>query len=169
MTLTLAVGPVSEFLADSPALLRKEASAAVVALGLVLAFRLYRRAVVVTPGRVVLRELFFSRVLAASEIERFDPPGPRGVLRQTGLRLTLRDGRTRCAHAFAASQLDGPGLGVAESAELNRWLEAQRHGRQVADLPPAGALHGPLAVAWRAWLTVLVLLLVLTLTAPLAV
>jgi hypothetical protein len=96
------------------------------ALALVVALRVMRMALVVTPDRIVLRGLWRTRSLPLSDVVRFEPPIETGMLGQTGLRVILTNGRTLAAGVFYMLEHDNEPVGVAESAELNAWLSLHR-------------------------------------------
>ncbi|RBY93754.1 hypothetical protein DQ237_16400 [Blastococcus sp. TF02-8] len=149
----LAIGPTSEFVVGNHQLAAAIAGT-VVAGTLVAAVRVLRRGIVVTPGRVVVRGLCTTRRLAAAEVARFDPPVPYGkAFRRASLRIVLVDGRVRYCGAFTNTKLDGDGVGVAECAELNRWL-ALDTGSPASAAPLPGRQPDPLPVrlAWWTWL-----------------
>jgi hypothetical protein len=123
MTAVLAVGPTTEFFADIGTALA--AGCVIIGLGVTLAVRIDRIAIVSSPGRITIRGVWASRSGAASEIVRFEPPRAYGALRRTGLRVVLTSGRVLSADAFSKGPLDDDAVGVAEAAELNQWLAAQ--------------------------------------------
>ena len=125
MTVVLAIGPTTEFFADLGTALA--VGCLVLALGVTLAVRIQRMAIVSSPGRITIRGVWATRTVAASEIVRFEPPRAYGALRRTGLRVVLTSGRVLYADAFNKGPIDDDAVGVAESAELNRWLAGQQY------------------------------------------
>ena len=122
-------------------------------LALLVAYRFQRLAVVATPGVLVLWGLRRTRHIPVGDIVRFEPPlHERSSLRHSGLRVLLTSGETVSAGVFHRSDEDADDMGLAETAELNLWLAAQKDptGRP-ATLPPWSPLSGAAAVIWKAW------------------
>jgi hypothetical protein len=160
MASVIAAGLGSEIAATNPSGARA-IGVGLFALGLTIAYRLVRMAVVVSPGLVTVRGLWGNRSVPAGDVIRFDPPPPYGAFRQSGVRVRLTNGRTLTAVVYQVGQLDGPSVGVAECAELNCWLHSQKGSVDDPTLPDGRRLAGAARVAWFVWLGVLGLLLLL--------
>ena len=158
MASVIAAGLGSEIAATDPSGARA-LGVGLFALGLLVAYRLVRMALIVTPGRVTVRGLRGNRSVPAGDVARFEPPPPYGAFRQSGLRVILTSGRTLTAVVYQVGQLDGPSVGVAECAELNRWLDLQTSGPVDDALPIEHGLTGMARVAWWAWLGCLAMVL----------
>jgi len=107
------------------------------ALGLLLCARLVRRAIVVTPGSIMLRGLIRTRHLPAGDVARFEYPPRTFEHYGKGLRIVLVDGSVLYSGVFAPNQFDTKRVGEAETDELNTWL-AQQAGSTL----PAASLPG---------------------------
>lgn len=149
MGTVLSVGPTAEAFAGDPGRIRS-ATATVAGVVTVLAWRILRLAVVVTPGRVVIRNLLMTHRIRVNDIDRFEPP--KGTFR-AGIRLVRRSGRFTSATAFTRmSNFDSEDRGLLETAELNAWLADATNGHQPTGLRPLLPWTSLATVGWRVWL-----------------
>jgi len=144
----LAVGPASEFPADREAAARLLVIA-VASITLAVSWRLYRLAIVIKPGRVVVRNMAWTHRFSVDKIERFDPP-KRGLIRQ-GVRVVHKSGAFTSATAFTAmTRTESSDRGVYEAAELNAWLRAPVS--PPGELKPWLPLGKAAQLAWIGWI-----------------
>lgn len=163
-TALAVAGPVGEFMMGDPE--RGPKVAGVVTLcGLLLAFRWWRAAIVVSPGKVTIRGLLRSRTLDVQSVARFVAPAPYGRLWHTGMRICLINGKVRRAGVFAPTPIDGGVVGSEEAAELNLWLRTQQQGADPApELPTPSKGSTGARIAWGLWVGFVALLALVTVT-----
>lgn len=170
LTLVVSIGPTGEIFAGEPGPLRG-AMLAVAVPGFTLAWRIFRRRVVVDSDLVEVRNLFRTVRCPAHDIASFAPPAPYGRLWRTGLRLNRVQRPPLYCDAMYSNPVS-PSYGVDVAAELNAWLDDRRHGRPA--LPRARNVLG--GTTWFLWwalkiivvveMTVAVLVLVTGLVDP---
>lgn len=161
-------GPIGELMMGDP-VAGPRVAGVVTAIGLLMAFRWWRAAIVVAPGSVTIRGLLYSRQFDVNSVARFEPPAPYGRLWHTGMRVCLSDGRVRRAGVFAATPIDGAAVGSEEAAELNWWLATQReNASQAGNLPTPQKGSLGARVAWGVWVGIVAFLALITVTFGLA-
>jgi hypothetical protein len=116
-----------------------------------LGWRVLRLAIVVRPGRVVIRNLVATHRIDPASIDHFEPP--HVSLLRTGLRVVRADGRFISASAFAKmNNFERDDRGVYETAELNNWLAETRYPRGPVQLRARQPVSARAQWWWRCWL-----------------
>ena len=149
----LSIGPASEMTGGTTA--KRITALAILGIFTLLGWRVLRLAIVVRPGRIVIRNMVATRHLAAASIDHFEPPH-RSSLR-TGVRAVRTDGRFISASAFAKmNKFERPDRGLYETAELNCWLTETRFRPPApVQLRPRQPISGKAQWSWRCWLVLL--------------
>lgn len=89
-----------------------------------LAVRILRAGILVGKDGVTFRNFVRTRHALWSDIERFDPPGRYGALRNTGLRARMRSGTTTYSSVFAPGPFTRPGFADHVVESLNAIMGA---------------------------------------------
>jgi hypothetical protein len=95
----------------------------------VLTVRIVRQGVFTDHHCVEIRNIFSTKRVAWSDIQRFEPPAAYGKVRKPGMLAVLKNGTTISASAVQRGRLEGPGGTDAVVAFMNRELDL-RSGRQ---------------------------------------
>lgn len=146
----ISIGPTSEAYANDAHGFRI-AVIVIAVIVMLFAWRTIRLAVKVRPGKVIIRNLWWTHWLSIDRVERFDRP--RDDILRGGLRVVLVSGRFISASAFGRmSNFESPDRGAYEAGELNAWLADQRSGTPSVPLQPLRPASRTFARLWIAWL-----------------
>jgi hypothetical protein len=146
----ISIGPTSDAYPNDAHRFRI-AVATVAGTALLLACRTIQLAVKVEPGKVIVRNLWWTHRLSIDRVQRFDRP--RDNMFRGGLRVVLVSGRFISASAFGTmSNFESPERGAYEAGELNAWLGDQRSGTPSGPLKSLRPVSITFASLWIAWL-----------------
>jgi hypothetical protein len=110
------------FFADTgePGVMQRTMSTAATLVGIVLTFRVARLAIVATPDRLVVRNIFRSYTVLWGEIASIDPPKMYGSTRKTGIVVTRKDGSSLSATAYVRGPHNRDTFGDSVTNDLRK-------------------------------------------------